>query len=106
MIVAVGAYYLLNYGNPISNIVMNQKTEEFLMENGYKKEEISKIDSSFDIKRNTARIKGTIAYVTFTDEPNVQYEYIQWRNSREIQQSCDAMNPELKHSDSNCTEKH
>lgn len=51
-----------------------------------------KIDATYDMKRNTDQIKGTVTYVIFKDEPEEKFLYVQWRNSGKIQQSCEYFN--------------
>jgi len=79
-------------GNPIRSWLMVNATKEHLLNEGYKEEEILEIDATYNMKRNTERIKGTIAYVTFQDEPNEEYVYVQLRDSDEIKQSCEYFN--------------
>jgi hypothetical protein len=113
--ISLGVYAAFN-GNPLSNYLMERATMKHLLEQGYKEEEIAEIRATYDMKRNTGRIKGTIANVTFKDEPEEQYLYIQWRKSGRIQQHCDYFNEttnavetkytnERKHMDKDCTTK-
>ncbi|CAM4249217.1 hypothetical protein BAMA_06540 [Bacillus manliponensis] len=80
------------HGNFIRDYMMERRTEEHLMNEGYKKEEIASIEATYNMKFNTGDINGTIAYVIFQDEPKEKYLYVQWRDSREIQQKCDYYN--------------
>lgn len=68
---------------------MVKDTKKYLIEKGYKEVDIMSIESKYDMKRNTDRIKGTVAYVVFKDEPKGEYLYIQWRDSGKIQQHCE-----------------
>jgi glycyl-tRNA synthetase alpha subunit len=113
--ILLGVYAAFN-GNPISHYLMEKATMNYLLEQGYHEEEIAEIEATYNMKRNTERIKGTVAYVKFKDEPNEQYEYIQWRKSGKIQQSCyyfdEASNAfetkyteERKHMEKSCTNK-
>ena len=106
VLISFGLYYFINNGNPISNYQMTKNTEEYLVGKGYEQTEIKSIHSTYDLKRNTERIKGTVSYVVFTDEPNIKYEYIQWKDSNNIQQACPSTKVNLTHKDKDCTEKY
>lgn len=111
------AIYTAINGNPVSDFLMERETKAFLLKQGYKEKEILSIEASYNLKRNTERIKGTNAYVTFEDEPNERYLYIQWRESKQIQQHCEYYNEQTqsweqdftekrKHMDKSCTTKY
>jgi hypothetical protein len=114
--IPLSGYFMFN-GNPFSNYLMERATKKYLLEQGYKEDEIAEIHATYNIKRNTERIKGTVAYVTFKDETKEQYEYIQWRKSGKIQQSCYYFNEatntvetkyteKRKHMEKSCTNKY
>ena len=103
------SFYLINKGNPVSNLLMENHTKKYLTENGYIENDIKSIEAEFDLKRsNGKQIKSTVAYVVFKDEPNLTYKYIQSKDSNKVQQSCDILQNRLsatvKHLDSKCTE--
>ncbi|WP_379968024.1 DUF3139 domain-containing protein [Ectobacillus sp. sgz5001026] len=109
--------YFALHGNPISQYVMVKNTKQYLIAKGYKESELDSITASYSIKRNTNRIKGTIAYVVFKNEPNIKYQYIKWRNFGEIQQHCEHYNEktrtyevkgteQLKNIEANCALKY
>ncbi|MBM7587994.1 hypothetical protein JOC86_004569 [Bacillus pakistanensis] len=81
-------------GNPLRDLLMEKATKEQLLIEGYNKSDWVQVQGSYNMKRNTNRIKGTIATVIFKDEPGEKYLYIQWRNSGKIQQSCEYFNPD------------
>lgn len=118
-IIALFAFTLYSafYGNPISEYMMKQDTGGYLIGKGYKEEDILSIKPTYNSKRNTDRVKGTISYVVFADEPKEKYVYIQWRASGEIQQHCEYYDEDLntyrtefteerKHMETNCTIKY
>ncbi|HGE5780844.1 MULTISPECIES: DUF3139 domain-containing protein [Bacillus] len=110
-------FYFVLHGNPISKYLMVKDTKKYLIEKGYKEVDIMSIESKYDMKRNTDRIKGTVAYVVFKDEPKGEYLYIQWRDSGKIQQHCEyysesaqayevTFTEKRKHMETICTEKY
>lgn len=104
-------------GNPISDYFMERETKAFLLKQGYKEKDIAHIEATYNPKQNTERIKGTIANVTFEDEPKESYLYIQWRETNQVQQHCEYYDEQTKswetdftekrkHMDKNCTIKY
>jgi hypothetical protein len=74
------------------DLLMEKATKEQLLRQGYKEKEWLQVQGSYSMKRNTNKIKGTAAYVIFKDESDEKYLYIQWRDSGDIQQSCEYFN--------------
>ncbi|MGG3641299.1 HincII family type II restriction endonuclease [Bacillus gobiensis] len=92
-------------GNPISDYLMKRETKAYLLEQGYTEKEISNIEATYNLKHNTGRIKGTIAYVIFKDDPEERYLYIQWRETKQIQQHCEYYDEQTKAWEKDYTEK-
>jgi alanine racemase len=116
LLVLLGVFVVYSslHGNFISDYFMKRDVETVLKNNGYKGQDIQSIEVFYEMKRNTNQIKGTVAHVTFKDEPNEKYIYIQWRNSKKIQQHCEYYDKSLgayvdtytakrKHMDEGCT---
>ncbi|WP_369899695.1 DUF3139 domain-containing protein [Bacillus manliponensis] len=80
------------YGNFIRNYLMEKRTEQYLINKGYKREDILSIEATYSMKFNTDYMNGTIAYVSFKDEPKEKYLYVQWRKSGKVQQECSYYN--------------
>lgn len=106
-IVLVGSFLLYSslYGNPVSKYRMVKATKQYLLEKGYKEEDIISVESAYHMKRNSDRMKGTVSYVVFRDEPKIKYLYIQWRNPSQVQQHCSYYDEETKLEELGNTEK-
>jgi hypothetical protein len=102
------------FGNPITKYQMVGATKEYLVEKGYNETDIHSIKSDYHFKRNSDDMNGTVTYVVFKDEQTIQYTYVQWKSSKEIQQHCTSYDlnsnsyrwsrtEELKNFDKNCT---
>ncbi|CAG9611347.1 hypothetical protein BACCIP111899_00519 [Bacillus rhizoplanae] len=85
-------FYVAFNGNPISKYVMERDTRLYLEKKGYKKDEILSIESTYNMKRNTDCIEGTITKVVFKDEQNVTYIYVKHRKDNRILQHCEYYN--------------
>lgn len=92
-------------GNPVRSLLMENATKEYLLRAGYNADDWLQIDAHYDMKWNTGAIKGTVANVIFKDEPEEKYLYVQWRDSGEIQQSCEYFNKDTNAYEVEYTEK-
>ncbi|WP_191561495.1 DUF3139 domain-containing protein [Metabacillus idriensis] len=108
--------YLSFFGNPIDKYQIVKATKEYLVEKGYDEQDILSIESDYHFKRNSDNMSGLVSYVVFKDESTIQYTYVQWKRSKEIQQHCtyyDLNNKsdkwhhteQLKNFDSTCTQR-
>jgi hypothetical protein len=91
----IGLFFLVSDffdGNFIRDYLMENKTEQYLFNEGYQEKEIVSIDAKYHMKYNTQEIKGTRAHVVFKDEPEIEYQYVQLRETGEIQQTCTYFN--------------
>ncbi|MGD6964004.1 DUF3139 domain-containing protein [Fictibacillus phosphorivorans] len=104
------------FGNPITKYQVVHATKEYLHKKGYDQKDIHSIKSDYHFKRNSKHISGVVSYVVFKDEPTIQYTFVQWKKTKEIQQHCtyhdlNRKSDEWNHSeqlmnfDSNCTER-
>jgi hypothetical protein len=79
--------YLSFFGNPIDKYQIVKATKEYLVEKGYDKPDILSIESDYHFKRNSDNMSGIVSYVVFKDEPTIQYTFVQWKRTKEIQQT-------------------
>jgi Protein of unknown function (DUF3139) len=115
-IVVLVSVYLSFFGNPITKYQIVSATKEYLNERGYGKNDIISIESDYQFKRNSENMSGVVSNVVFKDEPTIQYTFVQWKKTKEIQQHCTYYDlksksdkwyhtEQLKNFDSNCTER-
>jgi hypothetical protein len=93
----IGVFILVSNffeGNFIRDYLMENKTEKYLLKEGYQEKDIVSINAKYHMKSNTKEKKGTIAHVVFKDEQEIEYQYVQLRETGEIKQSCTHFNKE------------
>jgi Protein of unknown function (DUF3139) len=115
-LVMLFSVYSSFFGNPITKYQIVSATNEYLHERGYDQKDIISIESDYHFKRNSDNISGVVSYVVFKDEPTIQYTFVQWKRTKEIQQHCTYYDlnsksykwyhtEQLMNFDSNCTER-
>ncbi|WP_026695343.1 DUF3139 domain-containing protein [Peribacillus kribbensis] len=92
------AVYLFLPGGPVRKYLVMNATKNYLADQGYKEKDFD-VSAEYQFKRNSDDIRGTVAYVTFKDNKNIKYMYIQWRKNSKIQQHCSYFNKETKTED-------
>jgi hypothetical protein len=81
-------FYDALHGNIVRDYLMEKQVKEYLIAEGYKKDEILSVEAEYNMKLNTKKVKGTAAKVLFKDEPEDKYLYIQMRKTGDIRQEC------------------
>jgi hypothetical protein len=115
-LVVLFSLYSSFFGNPITKYQIVSATKEYLIGRGFDQKDIISIQSDYYFKRNSNSMSGVVAYVVFKDEPTIQYTFVQWKRTKEIQQHCiyydlnsksyKWYHPlQLKNFDSYCTER-
>ncbi|WP_158598354.1 DUF3139 domain-containing protein [Falsibacillus albus] len=99
------------YGNPFRDYLMKNDTMRYLNDIGYTKNDLLSVRTNYSMKINSDKVKGTLAKVTFKDEPQDTYIYFQQNSNQKIIQACDYLDghimknnytPERKHMLKNC----
>lgn len=89
VLLPVGGFYLLNFGNPIHQLIANRYVPEYLSKQGYSDEEIAKahfVESKHLINKD---FYHGHYLVRFTDEPEMSYYYGVTKKGKDVKQFCE-----------------
>lgn len=89
LLIPVGGFYVLNYGNPILKYMPNKYVPEYLQKRGYSKDELAQaisIDPNTSINRDYHQGQYM---VRFTDDPHMTYYYGVSKKGKKVVQFCE-----------------